>query len=145
MAPHPLAVKALVPVLFFLSALSIPSGALLVLSPDGRALGAQTILPHLEQQVPFLKDFAPVGWFLLVVYGLLPLGFVYGLWTRRRWAWVLTFLLGVTQVVWIAAEVAMFYDLGFFIFYPIIAGMGVATLALCVLPSARRYFVPASA
>lgn len=138
--PHPVGVKVLLPVLLVLSAISVPSGVLLLSAPDGSALGAQPILPHLTQQVPFITDFAPVGLFLLVVYGMVPPLLAYGLWTKVRLAWELTALLGVTEMAWIAAEVVMFYDLGFFIFYPIIAGMGAATVLLCLLPSVRRFY-----
>ena len=137
---HPLGVKALIPIQLVLSVLSIPSGILLVYSPNGEALGAQGILPHLTAQLPFVKDFTPVGIFLLVVYGLLPLALVYGLWTRKRWGWDITLLLGAVEIAWITAEVALFYDLGFFFFYPIIAGMGILTAVLCLLPSVRRFY-----
>lgn len=76
----------------------------------------------------------------MAVYGVMPLALAYGLWVRMRLAWELTAALGVTEVVWIAAEVVLFYDFGFFIFYPIIAGMGVATLLLCLLPSVRTFY-----
>lgn len=137
---RPLGVKIILPILLVLSAVSLPSGALLLSSPDGSAMGAQVILPHLTQQIPIITDFAPVGLFLLVVYGLVPLVLMYGLWTRMKLAWDLTLLLGATEVAWIVAEVVMFYDLGFFVFYPIIVGMGAGTLLLCLLPSVRRFY-----
>ncbi|MDG7000470.1 MAG: hypothetical protein JRN15_15355 [Nitrososphaerota archaeon] len=137
---HPLAVKILIPVQIVLAIISIPSGALLVYLPSGEAIGAQVILPHLTRSIPFIHDFTPVGIFLIGVYGFLPLLLSYGLWVQKRWAWILTMLLGVGEIVWIATEVVIFYDLGFFFFYPIIAGMGVITLALCVLPSVRKFY-----
>jgi hypothetical protein len=137
---RPLAVKGLVGVQILLSIISIPSGALLLYSPSGQAIGAQTILPNLTQAIPFLHDFAPVGIFLLTVYGLLPIVLAIGLWLRYKWAWALTLLLGVTEMAWIASEVAIFYSLGFFFFYPIIAGMGAVNVALCLVPSVRRFY-----
>ena len=137
---HPLGVKLLVPTLGMLSAISIPSGVALISSPTGEAIGAQTILPRLTQQLPFLADFMPVGIFLLVVYGLAPLGLAYGLWARWSLAWPLTLLLGITEMVWIGAEIALFYDLGFFFFYPIIAGMGAITAILCLFPSVKAFY-----
>ena len=77
---------------------------------------------------------------MVVVYGLFPIAFVHGLLTQKNWAWVLTVLLGVTQIVWIAAEVVMFYSLGFFFFYPIISGMGVLTVARSLQPSVRNFY-----
>lgn len=137
---RPLGVKFLLPFQLTLAAISIPSGALLLSSPNGSAIGAQTILPHLQDRLPFISDFTPVGFFLVVVYGLLPLALAYGLWTRRRAAWFLTVILGMTEIIWIGAEIILFYDLGFFIFYPIIAGMGVVTVLLSLLPSVRKFY-----
>lgn len=141
---HPVGVKLLLPVLLGLSAISIPSGLVLLASPGGEGIGAQTILPHLTQQIPFVEDFTPVAIFLLVAYGLIPILLSYGLWTRHGPAWLLTLCLGATEVIWIGIEVVIFYDLGYFFFYPIIAGMGVATLALCLVPSVRRFYYPKS-
>lgn len=139
---HPFGLKLLLATLVALSAVSIPSGILLLTSPKGEAIGAQVILPLLTQRVPFISDFAPVGVFLLAVYGLLPLALSYGLWTRRGLAWSLTLLLGVTQIVWIGVEVVLFYDLGYFFFYPIIAGMGAMTVLLSLFPSVRSFVRP---
>ena len=80
------------------------------------------------------------GIFLLIVYGFLPIIIVFGLWNQKKWAWRLTLPLGLVEIAWIATEVILFYNLGFFFFYPIIAGMGVATSALCLLPSVRRFY-----
>lgn len=111
-------------------------------SPSGHAIGAETILPHLTEQLPFIADFTLVGLFLLVVYGLAPIGLAYGLWIKNRLAWRFTLVLGFTEIAWIATEVILFYDLGFFFFYPIIAGMGTVTVTLCLIPSVRRFYHP---
>jgi len=47
-------------------------------------------------------------------------------------------ILGVTEMILIAAEIAVLYQSGFFFFSPIIAG--VATIALLYFPSVRRYY-----
>ncbi len=136
----PPGVNVLIPIQVLLALLAIPSGVLLVTSPSGEAIGAQTILPYLRQQLPFLSDFTAAGIFLLVVYGFLPIVFSYGLWTQKRWAWTLTLLLGLAEIVWIGTEVVLFYNLGFFFFYSIIAVMGAVTVALCLLPSVRKFY-----
>jgi hypothetical protein len=133
----------LIPIQLLLSIISIPSGALLVYSPGGESIGAQVILPYLRERVPFLQNFAPVGVFLVIVYGLIPMILAYGLWSQKKWAWYLTLLLGITEITWIGAEVTIFYDLGFFFFYPIIAGMGAITVLLCLLPSVRNFYLGA--
>jgi hypothetical protein len=48
---------------------------------------------------------------------------------------------GITEMAWIGAEVVMFYDLGFFFFYPIIAGMGVASVCLALLSSVKNFYL----
>ena len=137
---RPIGVKILVPIQILLSAISIPSGALLLLTPGGESIGAQSILPYITEKMPFVQDFGIVGLFLLVIYGFLPIIFAFGLWMKEKWAWALTLTLGFVEIAWITTEVILFYNLGFFIFYPIIAGMGVATAALCLLPSIRRFY-----
>jgi hypothetical protein len=137
---RPFSVLALAALQVILAIISIPSGALLISSPNGQALQAQTMLSVLKQRLPFIQDFTPVGIFLLVVYGILPLVFAYGLLTQRKHAWTLTLLLGITEIGWIVAELVIFPSFGFFFFYPIIAGMGAVTLILCLLRSTRRWF-----
>lgn len=130
----------LVPIQLALSLISIPSGALLLLTPDGRSIGAQVILPYLRDKIPFVQDFTIVGAYLLVVYGFLPIIFSFGLWTQKKWAWTFTLLLGLIEIIWITAEVILFYNLGFIFFYPLIAGIGATTVTLCLLPSVRRFY-----
>ena len=47
--------------------------------------------------------------------------------------------MGFTEIVWIGYEIALFYNLGFFFFYPIIAGMAAVTVALSLLPLVRKF------
>ena len=71
-----------------------------------------------------------------VVYGLLPIVLAFGLCSGIKIAWTLTLLV---DVVWICAEIAMFSSLGFFFFYPLIAGFGAITVLLSLLPSTRGF------
>jgi ABC-type cobalamin transport system ATPase subunit len=136
----PRSIWALTIIQLVLSVIAIPSGIVLLADPSGAMIGAQFILPLLHQPLPFLQDFTIVGIFLLVVYGLLPIGLSYSILTRKRLAWELTILLGVTEIVWIVAEISMFYSLGFIFFYPLVIGMGTLTIVLCLLPSTRTFF-----
>jgi len=81
-----------------------------------------------------------VGIWLITVYGVLPILFAAGLLKRVRLAWLLTILLGATVVVWIAVEIVLFAALGFTPLYPLIGGIGAATVTLALLPPVKRYF-----
>jgi len=61
---------------------------------------------------------------------------------RVRLAWLVTSLLGVTVAVWIPVEVALFCALGFTPQYPLVGGIGAATIVLSLLPAMRRYYSP---
>jgi hypothetical protein len=136
-------VTLLVAVQALLAIIAIPSGAMLLADPSGRLIGGQFILPYLTQSLPFIHDFAPVGIWLIAVYGLLPILFDAGLLRGRRMAWILTTILGLTVVAWIAVELALFYaPLGFTPMYPLIGGIGITILMLSLLPKVRGYYSP---
>jgi hypothetical protein len=124
-----------------LAVVAIPSGALFLVDRSGAILGGQFVLPYLTKSLPFIHDFFPVGVWLIAVYGALPLLFDAGLLRRVRLAWFLTLMLGLTVVAWIAAEIALFAPLGFTPMYPLIGGIGAATVLISLLPSVRRYFL----
>ncbi len=140
-AVRPTSVGVLVTVQALLALIAIPSGVLLLADPSGSLIGGQSVLPYLTKSIPFIHDFAPVGLWLVVVYGLLPIIFDAGLLRRVRLAWLLTLLLGLTVVAWIAVEMALFYGaLGFTPLYPLIGGIGAAIVVLSLLPPVRRFF-----
>jgi hypothetical protein len=120
--------------------MAIPSGIMFLMDPSGKALGGEFILPSLTKSLPFVHDFVPVAIWLIAVYGVLPFLFDWGLLRRVRLAWLLTLVLGVTVLVWISVEVALFYALGFTPMYPLIGGIGAAMVVLSLLPSVRRYY-----
>lgn len=124
-----------------LAVIAIPSGVVFLVDPSGGLLGGQFVLPYLTKSLPFIHDFVPVGIWLITVYGALPILFDAGLLKRARLAWLLTLALGVTVVAWIAVELALFYSaLGFTPMYPLIGGIGVATVVLALLPPVTRYY-----
>lgn len=139
--PRPIGVVLLVAVQAVLAVVAIPSGIMFLLDPGGALLGGQFILPSLTKTLPFIHDFVPVGIWLITVYGLLPILFDAGLLRRARLAWLLTLALGVTVVAWIAVELALFYSaFGFTPMYPLIGGIGLATIVLALLPPVARYY-----
>jgi hypothetical protein len=137
---RPIWVALLVAIQGVLAVIAIPSGALFLADPSGGLLGAQFILPYLTKSLPFIHDFVPVGIWLVAVYGVLPILFDVGLLRRARLAWLLTIALGLTVVVWIAAEIALFAAIGFTPLYPMIGGIGAAMVFVSSLPSVRRYY-----
>jgi len=137
---RPVSVSLLVAVQTVLAIMAIPSGALFLVDTSGGVLGARFILPYLTKSLPFIHDFVPVGIWLIAVYGALPILFDAGLLRRARLALLLAMALGMTVVVWIAAEVVLFGALGFTPLYPLIGGIGAETALLSLLPSVRRYY-----
>ena len=138
--PKPPGVKALVVVQLIMAVIAIPSGIVLLANPSGSIMGGEFVLPHLREAIPFLSDFTAIGAWLLVVFGILPVVLALNLTRGYRWAWLATVVLGVVEVSWIAAELLMFYDLGFTPMYPLIGGIGAATLMIALLPSLRKYY-----
>jgi len=137
---RPIWILLLVAVQAVLAVIAIPSGALFLADPSGKILGAQFIIPYLTKSPPFIRDFVPVRIWLVAVYGVLPLLFGAGLLKRVRLAWILTLALGLTVVLWIAAEIALFAPLGFTPLSPLVGAIGAATVVLSLLPSVRRYY-----
>jgi len=137
---RPFWVVLLVAIQAILAVIAIPSGALFLADPSGGLLGAQFILPYLTKSLPFIHDFVSVGIWLVAVYGVLPLLFDVGLLRRVRFAWLLTIVLGLTVIVWIAFETVLFAAIGFTPLYPLIGGIGAAMVLVSSLPSVRRYY-----
>ncbi len=137
---RPRSVAALAALEVLMAAMAIPSSLLLLLDPTGSLVGGQFILPYLGAAAPFLRDFTPVGVRLVVVYGALPMIPAFGLLRNQRWAWLASAALGVLEVSWIAVEIAMFYPLGFNPMYPLIGGIGTASLLMSFFPPIREQY-----
>jgi hypothetical protein len=88
------------------------TGPQLIADPTGAVIGAR--VSWLEATP--VPDWAPIGWFLLVVMGVVPGVIAVGVWTRFRWplaeridpsarehwSWSATQAMGVGLLVWIA-------------------------------------------
>ena len=137
MRKRPTGIIILVVAEVVLAITSIGGGRILLADPLGKTLGLQPLIPYL----PFnLHDYTLVGVWLIVTFGLLPLILAAGFWFRKIWAWRVGLGLGAILIIWIIAEVSMFYSFGFTFFYPLIAGIGMITIVLLYLPSTRQYF-----
>jgi hypothetical protein len=123
-------------------------GVAFVTDPTGASLGAQ--LAWLEKTP--VSDFLLPGLFLLLVYAIGSVILIGGLVWRRapgvlgrvdatlhhHWAWVGTIAMGATLVAWILYEFTIFSER--MVLQPILLGVGAAMVAICAVPSIRRYY-----
>lgn len=136
----PATVKLVVALEALLACISIPPGVILLQDPSGSSIGMpSSVISILHGDLPFINDFRPVGVWLILVYGVLPVAVAWGMWRAKGWAWYLSSLLGAVVAIWIGSELVMFSTVGFTWFYPLIGGIGLAILALSLFPSSRRY------
>jgi hypothetical protein len=143
---RPLVLWLLVAILVFIGIGGIATGPILLSDPTGVAIGAD--LTWLERTP--LADWAPVGWFLIVVMGIVPLTIAWGLATRHpwrlaeridpvrseHWSWFATLVFGAGLVLWLGLQLALVEMKGgpqvpFAVFAAILLG-------LPWLPSVRR-------
>jgi hypothetical protein len=120
--------------LLFLGASAVYGGLSLVLDPTGRTLG----LPFEWIEGTVFGDYLVPGVVLLAVLGGGSFVVAYGVLRRTRWAWPAGAALGTATVVWILVQVATVRQ--YFFLQPIVAGLGVAIVALLMLPSMQRCY-----
>ena len=133
---RPLWLNILMVGLLFQGLSGILGGVGLVSDPTGASL--RIPLEWLEGS-PF-SDYLIPGLVLLLVLGVLPLVVLYGLWTRRAWAWPAAVFVSGALVAWICVEV-MF--IGYHTEPPLqllYGSLGVGLLVLVLLPSVRQYY-----
>ena len=147
----PIAVMILIALEAILAFLGFFSGGSFLLDPSGESHGMDTTV---LEGTP-VGDFALVGLFFVIAYGILPVLAIYGLWklprwrwtdavnkwTGQNWAWTATVATGVILIVWIAVEV-MFIGSpdGFPRFLQVMMTLlGIVILALAMLPRVRAY------
>lgn len=134
--------------LIVLGANAIYGGAALLSDINGSPLGMSvtvlegTIFPNFLIPGLFLFLVFGVGSFLLLLaLWLRPdIAFLEKLtqWTHEYWAWGATALLGVAVILWIIIQYLMIQ-----MFHPlqvVIIGIGLAILALDLLPGLRRFY-----
>ncbi len=110
---RPFVIWILVFWLVFLAFGGFYGGISLLMDPSGRQMGMDIVLPMLP-----VRDFTPVGLFLLVVMGILPLFLAYAAvarpewqWARvfsfgskKHWAWVGIFIFGIGLILWLVIQ-----------------------------------------
>jgi hypothetical protein len=137
----------LVAILGFIAVGGLVTGPLLIADPTGAVIGAR--VSWLEATP--LSDWRPVGWFLIVMMGVVPGTIAVGLFTRfawrlaerldpspsEHWSWVATQAMGAGLLVWIALQLTLIDMKGGP--QPLFVALGVALISLAWLPSVRRY------
>ena len=144
---RPLGVKIAIALVAFL-AISGISGVILIADPSGDAIG---LPPDLLEGLP-ISDYLLVGVFLFLVYGVVSLVVLYGLWTRKEWTWT-RFLsewthqhwswtaalgLGVILLIWVIAQLILIGEPDALqILY---LALGLAIVGVILLPSVKRHY-----
>jgi hypothetical protein len=132
-------------ILGFIGIGGLVTGPLLIADPTGAVIGAR--VSWLEATP--VPDWSTVGWFLVLVMGVVPGTIAVGIVTRFSWAlaerldpsrrehwtWTATQVMGAGLLVWIGLQFAMIDLHGGP--QPLFAVLGVALVALPWLPSVR--------
>ena len=145
---RPAALWILIILLLFIGVGALISGAMLFLSPDGMLMGMPTSLlegsPFSSYLIPGIVLFIFIGAFSVFAgYSLLrkPNWHWPNLLNPCRsyhWAWTTAWAEGIIMLIWIGVETLL---LGYISFLqPLIAGWGIVTLGLALLPPIRRYY-----
>jgi hypothetical protein len=145
---RPAGVLVLIVLGVLLVILGLPAGLALMTDPSGEGVGLPS---DMLDDLP-VDDYLLVGVFLVVVYGILPMILVYGLWSRPKWnwtdpiskltgehwSWTGTLVLGAAQILWIAVQ-SVYLGFGD-VFQWIILLNGIGMIGLPLVPSVRRFF-----
>jgi hypothetical protein len=138
----------LIILLLFIGAGALISGTMLFLSPDGALMGMPT---DLLEGTPFSSYLVP-GIILFTFVGVFSVFAGYSLLKKPdwhwpallnpcksyHWAWTTAWAEGVIMLIWIGIETIL---LGYISFLqPLIAGWGIVTIGLTLLPPIRRYY-----
>lgn len=97
---RPVSLKLLMACLLFLGISAIGGGGQFLLDPTGDLIGMPV---DALADSPF-TDFLLPGIILFTVLGLFPLVVVYGLYTKRGWAWPAAIMVGISLIVWIVVQ-----------------------------------------
>ena len=143
---RPIAVWALVGILSFIAIGGLVTGPQLIADPTGAVIGAD----HISLDRTPIDDWTAVGWFLIVVMGIVPAVIAWGLATRHawglverldpirteHWSWLAVQIMGAGTLLWILLQLALIDPRGGP--QPVVALFGLAMMTLPWLPSVRR-------
>lgn len=146
---RPVAVTLLYILLVFLGVGAIGGGGMLVVDPSGDLMKMPT---SMLVRSPF-SDFLIPGILLLIIFGLVPLLILYGLFKRPQWRWAdalnpfkelysfwaLSLYIGFGQIIWIMVQTYMLNSVS--IVHLVYVSLGLLIQAVTLLPSVQRYFL----
>ena len=148
---RPLILWLLIFLLLFLALGGLYGGVAMLTDPSGGTLQLTEILPLLP-----VPDFFLPGLFLLIMMGLVPLIFIYGLlarpnwpwinhlsrWSHHHWAWTGTLALGLLLAIWLVIQGLM---IGFkWPIQYITAVTGLLIILLALVPGIRNAYIAQS-
>jgi hypothetical protein len=101
---RPVRIHVLGGLLTLITLAALAGGALLLADPSGALVG----LSVADMGAAPFPDYTIPGTVLLVLFGVLPLPIVIGLWKEKGWARELSGMIGAALAVWITAQVIWF-------------------------------------
>jgi hypothetical protein len=125
--------KGLLFLLLFQGVSAAAGGFGLLADPSGAAVGLPS---EVLRGSPF-PDYLMPGLVLVIVLGAGPLLSAYGVWTRRRWAWLASLVVGIALVIWVAVEILVTGFHAYPPLQPLYGLIGVAIAVLAVLSHPR--------
>jgi hypothetical protein len=103
-AHRPLRIHVLGVILTAITIAALTGGGLLLVDPSGARLGMSVAQMG---GAPF-PDYTIPGLVLVLLFGIVPIPILLGLWREQRWARELTGVVGALLAVWITAQVIWF-------------------------------------
>lgn len=133
--------------LCFLSVGAIYGGGSMIISPDGSLLKMDKAW---LDKIPFSSFLIP-GIILFTLLGIFPLIALAGLFIRKSnrffnfiniypdisWGWTFSLYSGIISIIWIIVQQL---TTEYFILQPIISGVGITIIILCLLPNIQKYY-----
>lgn len=133
----------------FLGVGAVGGGLMLLIDPSGEMMGMPT---SVLERSPFDSFIVP-GILLFLVFGVLPLLVLYGLYKKPDWgwaaplnpfkplhsAWTFSLYIGFGQIIWIMVETYMMNAVSMVhVFY---TSLGLLIQAVTLLPQVQKYFM----
>ncbi|MBN1666469.1 MAG: hypothetical protein JW862_05255 [Anaerolineales bacterium] len=131
MKQHAKSLLVLIALLILLGLGGLGGGIAMFFDPSGTAMGLPA---DLLDELP-ISNFILPGVFLVVIMGLVPFLWAWGLWQRAAWGWYGTLAQSILLIAWILFQLLLWGD-------PIVIQWmyllwGLAMLGLCFAPAVK--------